>query len=135
MPILLANQLLLQSAGDVVLMTVGQVAHPALTGPDDPRGNELAQRGEVPVRPVIRVALTPKSAAEFAKAAVMRPKIVGEALQAIAKDKDVAEALFTILETEKIIESEATITLIPSNLRNDVLSHLQASMAPASKGT
>ena len=78
MPILLANQLLLQSAGDVVLMTVGQVAHPALTGPDDPRGNELAQRGEVPVRPVIRVALTPKSAAEFAKAFAILAESLGD---------------------------------------------------------
>jgi hypothetical protein len=68
-----------------------------------------------------------EAAAEFAKAAVMRPKIVGEALQDIAKDKDVAEALFAILETEKIIEGKGQITLIPSGLRQDVLTSLQAS--------
>lgn len=73
-----------------------------------------------------------EAAVEFAKAAVMRPKIVGDALQAIAKDKDVAEALFTILETEKIIEGEANITLIPSGLRQDFYAQLQAnSPAPA----
>jgi regulator of protease activity HflC (stomatin/prohibitin superfamily) len=67
-----------------------------------------------------------EAAVEFAKAAVMRPKIVGEALQKIARDKQVAEALFTILETEKIIESEAGITFIPSGLRGDMLAQLEA---------
>ena len=78
MPILLANQLLLQSVGDVVLMTVGQVAHPALTGPDDPRGSELVARGEVTVRPIIRVALTSRSAAEFAEVFATLAKSLGE---------------------------------------------------------
>jgi regulator of protease activity HflC (stomatin/prohibitin superfamily) len=68
-----------------------------------------------------------EAAVEFAKAAVMRPKIVGDALQKIAKDKEVAEALFTILETEKIVESEAGITFIPAGLRADVLTQLEAS--------
>ena len=69
-----------------------------------------------------------EAAAEFAKAAVMRPKIVGEALQEIAKDKDVAEALFAILETEKILEGKGQITLIPAGLRQDVLTSIQASV-------
>ena len=67
-----------------------------------------------------------EAAVEFAKAAVMRPKIVGEALEQIAKDKDVSEALFTVLETENIIEGKGQITLIPSGLRNDMLTQLQA---------
>jgi len=67
-----------------------------------------------------------EAAVEFAKAAVMRPKIVGEVLQQIAKDRDVAEALFTVLETENIIEGKGQITLIPSGLRNDMLTQLQA---------
>ena len=67
MPILLANQLLLQLVGDVVLVTVGQVAYPAVVGPEDPRGSELARRGELPVRPLVRVALTHTAAAAFAE--------------------------------------------------------------------
>ena len=68
MPILMADQLLLQSTGDVVLMTVGQVAFPAVTSATDPRGIALEKHGEVPIRAIIRVALTPKSAADFVKA-------------------------------------------------------------------
>ena len=68
-----------------------------------------------------------EAAVEFAKAAVMRPKIVGLTLQEIAKDVEVAEAMFSILETNKIIEGEANITLIPSDLRGDFYAQLQAS--------
>ncbi len=74
-----------------------------------------------------------EAAVEFAKAAVMRPKIVGDALQSIAKDKEVSEALFAILETEKLIESEANITLIPAGHRSDLLTQLTASVAPTTK--
>lgn len=74
-----------------------------------------------------------EAAVEFAKAAVMRPKIVGQALQEIAKDSEVSEALFDVLETEKIIEGQGQLTLIPSGLRNDMLTQLQASASLKSK--
>src|SRR6266704_193614 len=54
-----------------------------------------------------------EAAIEFAKAAAMRPRIVGEALQKLSQDPEVAAALFEILETQKIIEGKARITLIP----------------------
>ncbi len=50
---------------------------------------------------------------EFAKAAAMRPQIVGDALQRISQDADIARAMFQILETEKILESKAEITFVP----------------------
>src|SRR5213075_2925116 len=50
-----------------------------------------------------------QAAIEFAKAAAMRPHIVGEALQEIAKDKEVSEALFQALETQNIVDSQAEI--------------------------
>jgi regulator of protease activity HflC (stomatin/prohibitin superfamily) len=56
-----------------------------------------------------------QAAIEFAKAAAMRPHIVGEALQEISKDKEVADALFQTIETQNIIDSQAAITLIPAN--------------------
>jgi regulator of protease activity HflC (stomatin/prohibitin superfamily) len=56
-----------------------------------------------------------QAAIEFAKAAAMRPHIVGEALQEISKDAEVADALFQTIETQNIIDSQATITLIPPN--------------------
>lgn len=56
-----------------------------------------------------------KAAIEFAKAEALRPSIVGAALQQIAADQEVALALFDILETQQMIESGASITLMPSN--------------------
>src|SRR5215831_17041362 len=54
-----------------------------------------------------------QAAIEFAKAAAMRPRIVGAALQEIARDRDISRAMFSILEAQKIIEGEADITLLP----------------------
>jgi regulator of protease activity HflC (stomatin/prohibitin superfamily) len=54
-----------------------------------------------------------RAAIEFAKAEAMRPRIVGEALNAIAADPDVVNALFEILETQKITEGKAALTLMP----------------------
>jgi regulator of protease activity HflC (stomatin/prohibitin superfamily) len=56
-----------------------------------------------------------QAAIEFAKAAAMRPQIVGQALQKISEDKSIAQALFTVLETQNIIAGDAAITLIPKN--------------------
>src|SRR5262249_47663952 len=65
-----------------------------------------------------------QAAIEFAKAAAMRPHIVGEALQEIAKYKEVSAALFQALETQYILDSQAGITLIPQN--SGVLGQLAA---------
>jgi len=56
-----------------------------------------------------------QAAIEFAKAAAMRPQIVGQALQKISEDPDISHALFKVLETQNIISGEAAITLIPKN--------------------
>jgi len=56
-----------------------------------------------------------QAAVEFAKAAAMRPRIVGEALNKVASDPEVQTAVFEILEIQKILDSKARITLIPEN--------------------
>ncbi|MCE9520721.1 MAG: SPFH/Band 7/PHB domain protein [Verrucomicrobia bacterium] len=56
-----------------------------------------------------------EAAVEFAKAAAIRPQIVGDALQRISEDKQVADALFEILEAQKILGSGAHLTLLPEN--------------------
>jgi regulator of protease activity HflC (stomatin/prohibitin superfamily) len=56
-----------------------------------------------------------QAAIEFAKAAAMRPQIVGAALQIISEDPDIAEALFQTLETQNIINGQVDITLVPQN--------------------
>jgi len=55
-----------------------------------------------------------KAAIEFAKAAAIRPQIVGQALESIAKDEAVMSSMFDILEAQKIIAGEARITVLPS---------------------
>jgi hypothetical protein len=55
-----------------------------------------------------------EAAAEFAKAAAVRPKIVGEALQEISRDPEISSALFEILEAQKLVEGKSQIVMIPS---------------------
>ncbi|MDH7571780.1 MAG: SPFH domain-containing protein, partial [Armatimonadota bacterium] len=54
-----------------------------------------------------------QAAVEFARAAAIRPAVVGAALQKIAADPEVANALFEILETQKLMEGGTRITLVP----------------------
>jgi regulator of protease activity HflC (stomatin/prohibitin superfamily) len=66
-----------------------------------------------------------QAAIEFAKAAAMRPQVVGQALQKLSQDPEVARAMFEILEAQKIIEGEAKITLVPHG--NGLIPQLLAS--------
>lgn len=63
------------------------------------------------------------AAREFAKAAAMRPRIVGAGLQEISRDPEIARATFEILEAQRLVEGQADITLIPRN--NDLLRQLE----------
>jgi regulator of protease activity HflC (stomatin/prohibitin superfamily) len=65
-----------------------------------------------------------EAAVEFAKAAAMRPQIVGDALNTISKDPEVAASLFDILETQNILQGQADITLIPEGGRGDLMTQL-----------
>jgi regulator of protease activity HflC (stomatin/prohibitin superfamily) len=66
-----------------------------------------------------------QAAIEFAKAAAIRPQIVGDALQKISDDADVLSAMFDVLESQKIIQGEAQITLLPAG-RGDLAGMLAA---------
>jgi len=56
-----------------------------------------------------------RAAIEFAKAAAIRPQIVGAALQKISQDPEISRALFESLETQNIINGQAAITIVPKN--------------------
>ena len=73
-----------------------------------------------------------QAAVEFAKAGATRPQIVGAALNQISQDPDVSEAMFTLLETQNVIASGASITLIPSkpSLLADLLATSPEGKAP-----
>jgi regulator of protease activity HflC (stomatin/prohibitin superfamily) len=69
-----------------------------------------------------------QAAVEFAKAEAIRPKVVGAALQEISRDPEVSEALFEILETQRIVESNSSLTLIPAG--SDMLKQFVAAAPP-----
>lgn len=62
---------------------------------------------------VIKSAAERKSSVEFARAAAMRPDIVGQALKEICEDPDVAKSLFEALEADAILEGHSKITWLP----------------------
>jgi len=72
-----------------------------------------------------------QAAVEFAKAAALRPHIVGGVLAQIIRDVEVAETLFDILETQRALEGGAAITLLPPNgsLLAELIAARQASAA------
>jgi len=64
---------------------------------------------------IIRSTADRTAALDFGKAAAIRPKIVGEALQEISKDQDISIAMFEILETTRIQNAGIPIELIPED--------------------
>jgi len=76
-----------------------------------------------------------QAAIEFAKAAAMRPQIVGAALQKISQDREIAQTLFKVLETQNIIDGEAVITMVPKdgNLLGDLVATTQVPKAATAK--
>jgi hypothetical protein len=53
-----------------------------------------------------------QAAVEFGKAAAVRPAIVGKAMAEISRDAEVAGPMFELLETRRIVEGEANLTLV-----------------------
>lgn len=76
-----------------------------------------------------------QAAIEFAKAAAVRPQIVGAALQTISKDPDIQSALFEALETQNIIDGQASITIVPKNsgMLNQLIAAAQGQRVSAAK--
>lgn len=72
-----------------------------------------------------------QAAIAFAKAAALRPQIVGEALQRIAQNPEVSSAMFEILEMQRLQDSGARVTLLPSGQRGDLLTQLLVATPPA----
>jgi len=67
-----------------------------------------------------------QAAIEFAKAAALRPSIVGAALQRISRDPEVAAALFEILGIQRVVDGNARVTLIPAGKDAGALASLIA---------
>ncbi|ATB41466.1 stomatin/prohibitin-family membrane protease subunit YbbK [Cystobacter fuscus] len=67
-----------------------------------------------------------QAAIAFAKAAALRPQIVGEALRRISQDPEVATAMFEILEVQRLQDGSAKVTLVPESQKNDLLTQMLA---------
>jgi regulator of protease activity HflC (stomatin/prohibitin superfamily) len=83
----------------------------------------IKQDGENQVN-IIASTAQRTAAVAFAEAAALRPKIVGQALKEISSDPDILEALFEVLETQKLLDGEADITMVPE--KSDLLNNLIA---------
>jgi regulator of protease activity HflC (stomatin/prohibitin superfamily) len=70
-----------------------------------------------------------QAAVEFAKAAALRPQIVGAVLQKISRNPQVADAMFQSLEIQKLSEGNAKLTLVPRGPRGALIADLQVSSA------
>ncbi len=75
---------------------------------------------------IIRSTAEREAAVEFARAATQRPQIVGAALERAVEDPATAEALFEILETQRLLDANAEITLLPSGAGESALTALLA---------
>ncbi len=73
---------------------------------------------------VITSSAEREASEEFGKAAAIRPATVGQALQEIARNPEVSAALFEVLETQKLLESEAKLTLLAGSPRMRILTDL-----------
>jgi regulator of protease activity HflC (stomatin/prohibitin superfamily) len=81
---------------------------------------------------VIHSTAARQAAVEFAKAAAMRPQIVGAALKEIAADPLICDALFELLELKQLIEAEGLqLTIIPEG--SDLLAQLSAAKGMGGK--
>jgi regulator of protease activity HflC (stomatin/prohibitin superfamily) len=64
---------------------------------------------------VIRSGAEREASIEFAKAAAMRPSIVGAALAAVSRDRELCDALFDVLETQNLVANkQLRVTVIPA---------------------
>lgn len=63
---------------------------------------------------------------EFAKAAAVRPQIVGATLEQISKDPEVMSTMFEILEYQKVTEGQNDLTLLPKGAANNIMTPIMA---------
>lgn len=70
------------------------------------------------------------AAVEFARAAAIRPEIVGAALREIGEDPRIASAMFEVLEVQRVVEGPSRITLLPPNYGHGLLGAQLAAESP-----
>jgi len=61
------------------------------------------------------------AAVEFARAAAIRPEIVGNALREISTDQRITRAMFEVLELQRLLESQARVTMLPAGASSSLV--------------
>lgn len=79
---------------------------------------------------IIKSTAERQAAIEFARAAAQRPLIVGQALQKISNDPDVMEAMYSLLEYQRLLASDARVTLLPAGSAGGLIAPLLATQNP-----
>lgn len=79
---------------------------------------------------VITSSADREASMEFGRAAAIRPQTIGQALATISEEPPVSQALFEILETQRLVEGPAKITLVNGGDR--ILADLMVSDAAKS---
>ncbi len=64
-PVLFANQFVVQIDRGEVFVTIGQLVPPALLGTEEQRREQAAQIQYIPIKPVARIAMTPNRLTEL----------------------------------------------------------------------
>ncbi len=73
------------------------------------------------------------AAVEFAKAATVRPAVIGKALAEISADPEVVAAMFDILEAERLLGTDNQLVLIPERSAEVLADLLASAPLPARK--
>jgi len=74
---------------------------------------------------IIKSGAERTAAKEFAHASAVRPYLVGTAIQEISQDKEILNAIFQIMETERMLDGDVDLTLIPPD-KDNLLARLLA---------
>lgn len=77
---------------------------------------------------VITSSAEREAAVEFAKAGAVRPATLGEVFRGIARNPAVASALFELIETQKLLQHAARLTLVPAGETGRAMATLLASL-------
>ena len=80
---------------------------------------------------VIASSAEREAAVEFAKAAAVRPAMLGAAFREIAADSEVSNILFDILETQRMIAGNARLVLLPNGDTSQLIAGLMAAQPMA----
>lgn len=84
---------------------------------------------------VITSSAEREAAVEFARAAAVRPAVLGAVFQAISRSPQVASALFELLEMQKLTEHPSRIILLPKGSDGSLIASLMAGLHGGGKSS